>query len=279
LENKRKGALLIDNSLNKDIGINLKLSRRMLKGDGGRFSSLFRSRRESAVFIGGKEMVKIQTIYQRLYKAFGPQNWWPGEDSLEIIAGAILTQNTAWTNVEKAIRNLKEQGLLSARGLRDVPLEDLAKAIRSAGYFNEKAKKLKAFIDFLFINYGGSVKRMFKKETHLLRQELLEIKGIGRETADSILLYAGNRAVFVVDAYTRRILSRLQLISEKADYQEIQQLFMQNLPLDAQLFNEFHALFVRLGKDICKKTKPDCGRCPLKKVSNRQSPGHQRSEN
>ncbi|MCD6094256.1 MAG: endonuclease III domain-containing protein [Candidatus Omnitrophica bacterium] len=224
-------------------------------------------------------MVKIQTIYQRLYKAFGPQNWWPGEGPFEIIVGAILTQNTAWTNVEKAIRNLKEQGLLSARGLRDVPLEDLAKAIRPAGYFNEKAKKLKAFIDFLFINYGGSVKRMFKKETQLLRQELLEIKGIGQETADSILLYAGNRAVFVVDAYTRRILSRLQLISEKADYQKIQQLFMQNLPLDAQLFNEFHALFVRLGKDICKKTKPDCGRCPLKKVSSRQSPGHQRNEN
>lgn len=212
-------------------------------------------------------MVKIKTIYKRLYKTFGPQDWWPGENPFEIIIGAILTQNTAWTNVEKAIRNLKKGKLLSARGLKDVPLKDLAKAIRSAGYFNEKAKKLKAFIDFLFVNYGGSVKRMFKKETQLLRQELLEIKGIGQETADSILLYAGNRAVFVIDAYTRRVLSRQQLISEKADYQEIQQLFTQNLPLDVQLFNEFHALFVRLGKDICKKTKPDCRRCPLKKGS------------
>ncbi len=209
-------------------------------------------------------MVKIKTIYQRLYRAFGPQNWWPGKNPFEIIIGAILTQNTAWTNVEKAIKNLEKQGLLSARGLRDVPLKDLAKAIRSAGYFNQKAKKLKAFIDFLFVNYGGSVKRMFKKETALLRQELLEIKGIGQETADSILLYAGNKPIFVIDAYTRRVLSRLQLISEKADYQEIQQLFTQNLPLDVQLFNEFHALFVRLGKDICKKTKPDCGCCPLK---------------
>ena len=162
--------------------------------------------------------------------------------------------------------------MLSPRALKDIPLEKLADKIRHSGYFNQKAKKLKAFIDFLFSNYCGNLEKMFSKEMHLLRPQLLEIKGIGNETADSILLYAADKPIFVIDAYTQRILFRQQLISEKADYEEIQQLFMQNLPLDSELFNEFHALFVRLGKEICKKRKPECRRCPLKKVTSYQSP-------
>ncbi|RLC35101.1 endonuclease III domain-containing protein [Candidatus Shapirobacteria bacterium] len=210
---------------------------------------------------------ELLSIYNSLYRRFGPQHWWPGDSPLEISIGAILTQNTAWRNVERAIENLKREGLLSVKGLEKVSMEKLRAAIRPAGYFNEKAKKIKAFIDFLFANYQGSLRKMFKEEREILRKKLLQIRGIGKETADSILLYAGNLPVFVVDAYTRRILSRHNLVSEKADYEEIQRLFMDNLPLEAKLFNEFHALFVRLGKEICKKKDPDCVHCPLRRFS------------
>ncbi len=212
---------------------------------------------------------KLITIYQKLYEAFGPQNWWPGKNSFEIIIGAILTQNTAWSNVEKAIKNLKKERLLSSSKLRNIPIEKLAKMIRPAGYFNKKAKKLKEFIDFFFNNYEGDLDKMFKKEMYLLRQELLKIRGIGRETADSILLYAGSKPIFVIDAYTRRILFRHQLITENMDYEKIQYFFMHNLPQDVKLFNEFHALFVRLGKHFCKKTKPLFNQCPLEEKNSR----------
>jgi len=205
----------------------------------------------------------LKEIYQGLYKAFGPQRWWPGETPFEVVIGAILTQNTSWTNVEKAIDNLKEKRLLSPGALRKIPVKRLAGLIKPTGYYNQKAKKVKNFISFLFDNYGGSLKRMFSGDFLVLRGELLEINGIGFETADSILLYAGNKPIFVVDAYTRRILIRHNLINSDATYSEIQNYFMDNLNNRVQLFNEYHALLVRLGKEICR-SKPNCEICPLK---------------
>ncbi len=204
----------------------------------------------------------LQEIYQRLYKAFGPQRWWPGKTPFEVIVGAILTQNTAWTNVEKAIRNLKKKNLLNPEPLRKVSEKKLAQFIRSTGYYNQKAKKLKNFLQFLFDNYQGSLKRMFSEDFLILRTRLLEINGVGPETADSILLYAGNKPVFVVDAYTRRILSRHNLIKPGVSYSDIQNYFMDNLANEVKTFNEYHALFVRLGKEICRP-KPNCSICPL----------------
>ena len=209
--------------------------------------------------------IVLQDIYQKLYKAFGPQHWWPGQSPFEVIIGAILTQNTAWINVEKAIKNLKGNKLLSPKALRDVPIKKLARLIRPAGYYNQKAKKIKNFIQFLFENYDGSIKKMFDKDFLILRSQLLDVNGIGLETADSILLYAGNKPIFVVDAYTRRILSRHHLIEPDATYSEIQNYFMDNLENNTQFFNEYHALLVNLGKDICK-TKPNCHRCPLARL-------------
>lgn len=207
----------------------------------------------------------LEEIYQRLYKTFGPQHWWPGETPFEVIIGAILTQNTAWTNVEKAIRKLRENKLLSPQALKKISQKRLAKLIRSTGYYNQKAKKLKNFIQFLFDNYQGSLTRMFAEDFLSLRAKLLKVNGIGLETADSILLYAGNKLIFVVDAYTRRILSRHHLIEPDATYSEIQNYFMDNLENEVRLFNEYHALLVRLGKEICKQ-KPDCSLCPLKDI-------------
>jgi endonuclease-3 related protein len=207
----------------------------------------------------------LDEIYRRLYKAFGPQHWWPGETPFEVIIGAILTQNTAWRNVEKAIKNLKKNRLLTAKALNKIPRSRLARLIRSTGYYNQKAKKLKNFIQFLFDNYGGSLKRMFAEDFLVLRAKLLGVNGIGLETADSILLYAANKPMFVVDAYTRRILSRHNLIKPTATYSEIQDYFMDNLENEVNLFNEFHALLVRLGKDICK-AKPNCRVCPLRGI-------------
>ncbi|MBI5049534.1 MAG: endonuclease III domain-containing protein [Nitrospirae bacterium] len=200
-----------------------------------------------------KPYKKILTeIYHTLYKAFGPQHWWPGNTPLEIAVGAILTQNTNWGNVERAINNIKKQKALSAKILHEMPVKDLALLIKPAGYFNVKAKRLKEFLNFLANHYKGSMKKMEAECTRSLRQRLLEVKGVGPETADSILLYALNKPVFVVDAYTKRVLHRHKLISEKAAYHEIQGLFHKNLPQDLRLFNEYHALFVRVGKDYCK---------------------------
>jgi len=205
----------------------------------------------------------LKKTYQKLYSAFGPQHWWPGETQFEVIVGAILTQNTAWKNVEKAIHNLKKARLLTPRRLHDLSQDELARLIRPAGYFNIKAKRLKEFLNLLFDIYGGKLEKMFKKKVYVLRREFLTVNGIGPETADSILLYAGGYPIFVVDAYTKRVLSRHQLIAPDATYEDIQRLFMDNLPHDVKLFNEYHALFVKVGKDFCRNKRPLCQRCPL----------------
>jgi len=207
-------------------------------------------------------------IYQKLYKAYGPRHWWPGETPFEVMVGAILTQNTSWKNVEKAIERLKAKGLLVPARIHDISESSLASLIRPSGYFRIKAKRLKAFVNFLFEKYGGDLKKMKKTGLIQLRRELLGVNGIGPETADSILLYGLKKPIFVVDAYTRRILSRHDIVSEKASYDEIQRLFMDHLLHDEERFNEYHALLVHLGKNVCKK-RPDCERCPLKGIGHR----------
>jgi endonuclease-3 related protein len=204
----------------------------------------------------------LMMVYYRLYKAYGPRHWWPGETSFEVMVGAILTQNTSWRNVEKAIQKLKMNGVLNPEGVHHLKKSQLAPLIRSSGYYRIKADRLKSFVDFLFEEYGGDLKRMKRERLTELREKLLGIKGIGPETADSILLYGLKKPIFVVDAYTKRILSRHGIISEKASYEEVQKLFMDHLPCDEKLFNEYHALFVHLGKNVCKKI-PKCDICPL----------------
>lgn len=206
---------------------------------------------------------KLDLIYQRLYAAFGPQRWWPGETPFEVMVGAILTQNTSWSNVEKAVRNLKINKLLSAAKLYRSSVAKIAKLIRASGYYNIKAKRLKEFLSFLFKYYQGNIKKMLLIDTLKLRQQLLAVNGIGEETADSILLYALGKPVFVVDAYTRRILSRHRLVKAGASYREAQNFFMKNLKNKVKLFNEYHALLVKLGKEFCFKTNPRCKHCPL----------------
>lgn len=207
---------------------------------------------------------RIAEIYRKLYAHFGPQGWWPGDSPFEVIVGAILTQNTNWQNVSKAIDNLRKAGALTAKRLYCLSESKLAELIRPSGYYNIKARRLKHFLDFLFQNYNGSLKKMFNRPLGDLRDEILNIKGIGPETADSILLYAADLPIFVVDAYTKRIFSRHRLISENAAYSEVQKIFMQNIKNDVQLYNEYHALIVRLGKEICKKNNPKCEICPIK---------------
>ena len=201
-------------------------------------------------------------IYEILFKRFGPQHWWPGESRLEIIVGAILTQNTNWKNVEKAITNLKQAGLLDLEALHKIPAEELAQHIRPAGYYNLKALRLKAFFTWLHTNYDGHLEALLQLPAESLREELLSVYGIGPETADSILLYGLDKPVFVVDAYTARITARHGLITPPFGYDELRGLFESSLPRDVQLFNEFHALLVRLGKDFCRP-KPLCRGCPL----------------
>lgn len=210
--------------------------------------------------------MKLEGIYRRLYARFGPQGWWPGETPFEVMVGAILTQNTNWQNVEKAIANLKAARALTAKKLYALPENKLALLIRPSGYYNIKARRLKEFLGFLFHNYQGNIRRMRRQSAGKLREALLAVKGIGQETADSILLYALEKPVFVVDAYTKRILSRHGLIREDASYQEVQKLFRDNLKNKVKLFNEFHALLVKLGKDHCLKRKPRCRLCPLKQL-------------
>ncbi len=201
-------------------------------------------------------------IYQQLYDAYGPRHWWPGETPFEVMVGAILTQNTSWKNVERAIQRLKDEGLLEAKGIHQMKGSRLATLIRSSGYYRIKAERLKAFVSFFFENYDGSLKKMKKETLETMREKLLRVKGIGPETADSILLYGLKKPIFVVDAYTRRIFSRHGMVSENASYGEIQRLFMDFLPLDERLFNEYHALLVHLGKTLCKEV-PRCDACPL----------------
>ena len=207
----------------------------------------------------------LRDIYRRLYRFYGPQHWWPGDSALEVIVGAVLTQNTAWSNVEKAIGNLKDAGLLSVRRLKEIDTRALARCIRPSGYYNIKARRLKNVIGFLSARYGGDIRKMRAvKEARALREELLSVKGIGEETADSMLLYALGKTTFVVDAYTKRIFSRHGFFDEDSPYGEVQAFFASNLPEERRLFNEFHALIVRLGKEACRK-KPRCGSCPLHK--------------
>ncbi len=204
---------------------------------------------------------KLKAVYDRLFECYGPQHWWPGETPFEVMVGAILTQSAAWSNVEKAIGNLKAVEKLSAAALRDIAVDDLAGLIYPSGYYNAKAKKLKALVEWLG-RYGDDMSRLDNRDTAELRQELLNVHGIGPETADSILLYALNRPVFVIDAYTRRIFSRLGFKPVKDTYDGWQDLFTGNLPKDAQLFNEYHALIVRHGKLACRKA-PWCRECPV----------------
>ena len=206
----------------------------------------------------------LQSYYDALFRAYGPQHWWPGRTRFEIIVGAILTQNTSWTNVERAIRNLRREKLLSPLAIERVSPPRLARLIRSSGYFRQKARKLKAFVRFLRDAHHGSLTKMFRTPTAVLREQLLAVHGIGPETADSILLYAGKHPVFVVDAYTRRILERHHLAHGKQSYEEIRALFERSLLLSASLFNEYHGLIVRTGKDFCRARAPLCENCALK---------------
>ena len=204
----------------------------------------------------------LMNIYQILYQTYGPRHWWPGETPFEVMVGAILTQNTSWGNVEKAIQKLKGKRVLNPEGIYYLKKSQLASLIKSSGYYRIKADRLRAFVDFLFDEYEGDIRKMRREGLGELRDKLLGVKGIGPETADSILLYGLRKPIFVVDAYTKRILSRHGMVSGKATYEEIQRLFMSHLLLDEKLFNEYHALFVHLGKTVCKKM-PKCDICPL----------------
>lgn len=205
----------------------------------------------------------LDEYYNSLFTAFGPQHWWPGRTQFEVIVGAILTQNTSWANVEKAISNLRASGTLSSAGIDRVPLRRLESLIRPSGYFRQKARKLKAFCAFLRAEYGGSLKRMFQTPTVVLREKLLGVFGIGPETADSILLYAGEHAVFVVDAYTKRMMSRHGWTGDNPKYDDVRWMFERRFAGDVRRFNEFHALIVHAGKKFCRPHDPDCGACPL----------------
>jgi endonuclease-3 related protein len=204
----------------------------------------------------------LLSLYHQLFQAFGPRHWWPGDTPFEVAVGAILTQNTAWRNVKKAIANLKKEGVLSPRHIHALPFETLAALIRPSGYYNIKAKRLKHFTDFLFEEASGNVDRLMSRELLPLRKALLAVNGIGPETADSILLYAGNKPTFVVDTYTKRILSRHGLAPEDISYEEARSFFMDCLPPDVTLFNEYHALLVHLGHAFCLKRDPRCLECP-----------------
>ena len=207
----------------------------------------------------------IDKIFNLLLKNFGHQHWWPGETPFEISIGAILTQNTSWTNVEKAICNLKNSQNLDAKKIFAIPDSSLSELIKPAGYYNVKTKRLKNFVSHIVCHYNANITEMEKKETAVLRKELLNINGIGPETADSILLYALNKKSFVIDAYTKRIFERIGIIKEELSYDEVQKTFVVNFKKDIQSYNEYHALIVALGKNICKK-KPLCHNCPLKNI-------------
>jgi endonuclease III related protein len=244
---------------------------------------------------------ELRRYYRALYHAWGRQHWWPADTAFEVIVGAYLTQNTAWTNVERALTNLRAAGALNVSGIRGIRLAKLEWLIRPSGYFRQKAQRLKTFVAFLDQKYDGSFEKLFSQPTGKLREELLELNGVGPETADSILLYAGNHSVFVVDAYTRRILERHGILGDKADYEDIRELFERALsplaqeqqarPADlapplaygipgtahrpsvmstaertatVQVYNEMHGLIVGAGKYFCKKSKAECDGCPLR---------------
>jgi endonuclease III related protein len=234
---------------------------------------------------------KVFNIYSTLAKAWGRQHWWPAQSRLEVIVGAYLTQNTNWSNVETALRKLRTARVLTMSGIREIPMSELEQLVRSSGYFRQKARRLKAFVRFVDENYSGSLNRMFREPTARLREKLLALNGVGPETADSILLYAGQHPIFVVDAYTRRIAIRHGLFEDRATYEDIREVFESGLKkaelasdlstlsggashrpsrmslakrtVTAQVFNEMHGLMVGVGKKYCLKSDPRCAECPL----------------
>lgn len=212
----------------------------------------------------------LQVVYQRLLRAYGPQHWWPGDSRFEIMVGAVLTQNTAWTNVERAIGNLKRAGALTPEAIVRAPAARLAKWLRPSGYFNVKTRRLKSMCRWL-VEQGG-VRALARQNTHDLRVALIAVHGIGPETADDIVLYAFDRPVFVIDAYTRRIFARLGAVRGDEGYEHLRHFFENALGSDAGLFSEYHALIVRHGKDVCR-VRPRCqacclrGRCPTARLS------------
>lgn len=209
-------------------------------------------------------------IYQRLYARFGPQGWWPADTPFEVFVGAILTQNTAWSNVEKAIGNLKAHGLMDPFALAGADVGTLEALLRPAGYYRVKAQRLKEAVRFLCVEFSGDMAKMAQVPLEEIRPRLLQVKGIGPETADSILLYACEKPIFVVDAYTRRILGRHGIVDPKVPYEALQRVFMENLPRDVDLFKEYHALLVKLGKTLCRP-KPRCQGCPLEGIGSERA--------
>jgi endonuclease III related protein len=220
----------------------------------------------------GEQTNDLMRYYKAMSNALGPMNWWPARTPFEVIVGAILTQSASWGNVERAIDNLRTARMLTPQAILKARRSRLAALVRPSGYFRQKAKKLKAFARFLQHEYDGSLKRMFQSRTPELREKLLSVHGIGPETADSILLYAGNHPVFVVDAYTHRIFGRHAITSGKPDYETVRALAEAALPNEPQLWNEFHALIVNTGKNWCRKSVPRCEQCPLRSLLPPTSP-------
>lgn len=222
-------------------------------------------------------MAELGDIYDRLFRHFGPRHWWPAETPFEVVVGAILTQSVAWRNVEKAIATLKDRELLTPQALYDAPVELIQECVIPTRYYVVKAKKLKSFVTHLVERYDGDLAVLMSQDLGRLRRELLGIWGLGPETVDSILLYAGNHPIFVVDAYTRRILVRLGVWPDNIAYDEMQRYFMSRLPADAPLYNEYHALLDGLGHHLCHASKPKCPGCPLldicREAARRQSQG------
>ena len=208
-------------------------------------------------------MSTLQEMYDRLLAHFGSQHWWPADSPFEVLVGAVLTQNTNWANVTKALDNLRAAKLLSFQALHALPAQDLAPLIRPSGYYILKAKRLKNLLQLIADEADGDLALFFEQPLAELRPKLLQVKGIGPETADSILLYGGNKAIFVVDAYTHRLLSRHGLVGEESSYDEMQELFHGEIAADQHIYNEYHALIVRLGKEFCRKRGPLCTACPL----------------
>ncbi|MCA9185409.1 MAG: endonuclease III domain-containing protein [Pirellulaceae bacterium] len=207
----------------------------------------------------------LHEAYDRLWNAYGPQGWWPGETTIEIVVGTILTQNTSWKNVERAIENLRDVGLLDSQRLHTIDIDELAEIIRPAGYYRLKARRLKNLLQLVHTQYSGQWQELFSLDTNSLRETLLSVNGIGPETADSIALYAANKPTFVIDAYTARVLKRHGWIDFEAGYVEMQELFHDQLEQNVLLFNEYHALIVRVGKEHCG-TQPKCNGCPLQEL-------------
>ena len=208
-------------------------------------------------------MTDFQQVYQLLFDHYGPQHWWPADTPFEVLVGAVLTQNTSWGNVGKALVCLRERGLLEYETFSQLAPEEIAPLIRSSGYYNLKAQRLRNLINLVEEEYGGNFALFRKGELHPLREQLLTVRGIGPETADAILLYVCKKLSFVVDTYTHRVFSRHGMVDEESDYHSIQEQFVNNLPEDTELYGEYHALVVRVAKDFCKKKAPRCEGCPL----------------